>query len=84
MSKIWTVWNLVSHTFKGIDAKENHKDNDEKETFTWPEKAIMLFLELYRERELEFISGLKRHNKLWSEIASELQNSNYNVSAVQI
>lgn len=65
------------------DDEENHKD-DEKETFIWPEKAIMLFLELYREREHEFTTGLKRHNKLWSEIASELKNSNYNVSAVQV
>jgi len=44
----------------------------------------MLFLELYREKEHEFTAGLKRHNKLWSEIASELHNSSYNVSAVQV
>lgn len=44
----------------------------------------MLFLELYREREHEFTTGLKRHNKIWSEIAFELQNSNYNVSSVQV
>lgn len=69
------------------DAKENYKDcknNDEKETFTWPEKAVLLFLDLYREREQEFTTGLKRHNKIWNEIACELQNSNYNVSAVQV
>ncbi|EFN84508.1 hypothetical protein EAI_13738 [Harpegnathos saltator] len=68
-------------------AKEDYKeDSDGKETFTWPEKAIMLFLELYREREHEFTGGLKRHNKLWSEteIASELRKSNYNVSGVQV
>lgn len=44
----------------------------------------MLFLELYREREHEFTTGLKRHNKIWFEIAFELQNSNYNVSSVQV
>jgi len=44
----------------------------------------MLFLELYREKEHEFTTGLKRHNKLWTEIASELHNSSYNVSAVQV
>jgi len=43
----------------------------------------MLFIELYREREHEF-AGLKRHNKIWSEIASELQKSNYNISGVQV
>lgn len=75
---------VVSHTLEGDDAKESHKDDDEKETFTWPEKAVMLFLELYREREHEFTAGLKRHNKLWSEIASELKNSNYTVSAVRV
>lgn len=44
----------------------------------------MLFLELYRERDHEFNAGLKRHNKLWSEIAIELQKLNYNVSGVQV
>jgi len=44
----------------------------------------MLFLELYREKKHEFTAGLKRHNKLWSEIASELHNWSYNVSAVQV
>lgn len=43
----------------------------------------MLFLELYREREHEF-AGLKRHNKIWSKIASELQKSNYSISGVQV
>ncbi|TGZ54499.1 Uncharacterized protein DBV15_10072 [Temnothorax longispinosus] len=38
---------------------------------------------LYRERENDFITGLKRHNKIWSEIASELKKLNYNVSGVQ-
>lgn len=65
-------------------SKEGAKeDGNEKETFIWSEKAIMLFLELYREREHAFTSGLKRHSKLWSEIASDLQKSNYNVSGVQ-
>lgn len=66
------------------NTEENQKNDENKETFTWPEKAILLFLELYCEREHEFTIGLKRHNKLWSEIASELKNFNYNVSAVQV
>lgn len=62
--------------------EETHKESvDEKETtFIWSDKAVMLFLEIYREREHEFTAGLKRHNKLWAEIASKLQKSNYNVS----
>lgn len=71
-------------SFEDDNAEGSQRNDDEKETFTWPEKAVLLFLELYRERENEFTSGLKRHNKLWSEIASELQQSNYNVSAVQV
>lgn len=66
------------------NSEENQKNDEDKETFTWPEKAVLLFLELYREREQEFTTGMKRHNKLWSEIASELKNSNYNVSPVQV
>lgn len=46
------------------NTEENQKNDENKETFTWPEKAILLFLELYREREHEFTTGLKRHNKL--------------------
>lgn len=43
-----------------------------KKKFTWPEKAVVLFLELFRKREYEFTTGLKRYNKLWSKIAVEL------------
>ncbi|XP_071574631.1 uncharacterized protein [Temnothorax nylanderi] len=63
--------------------EEGYKDSEKDTVFIWPDKAVMLFLELYRERENDFITGLKRHNKLWSEIASELKNLNYNVSGVQ-
>lgn len=65
------------------DVDKDGKDG-ETEPFNWPDKAVMLFLELYREREQEFIVGLKRHNKIWAEIALELRNYNYNVSAVQV
>lgn len=64
---------------------EGHKEsgNEKEAIFIWPDKAVMLFLELYHEREHEF-AGLKRHNKIWSEIASELQKSNYDISGVQV
>ncbi|XP_018364611.1 PREDICTED: uncharacterized protein LOC108762206 [Trachymyrmex cornetzi] len=44
----------IVKAFEGDDTdnKENQKEvDDAKETFTWPEKAVMLFLELFRERE---------------------------------
>lgn len=65
--------------------EEGHKEsgNEKEAIFIWPDKAVMLFLELYRERKHEF-AGLKRHNKIWSEIASELQKSNYDISGVQV
>lgn len=72
------------HSTPQSNNDEENKKFDEKETFNWPEKAVLLFLELYRERENEFTTGLKRHNKLWFEIASEMKNSNYNVSGVQV
>lgn len=78
VNNIENIESLESNTIEENDISEG------KDTFTWPEKAVLLFLELYREREQEFTSGLKRHNKLWSEIASELQKSNYNVSGVQV
>jgi len=36
--------------------------------FSWPDNAVHLLLELYREREEEFLSGFKRHNILWTEM----------------
>ncbi|XP_011170490.1 trihelix transcription factor GTL1 [Solenopsis invicta] len=75
---------LKLDSIEGDNVKETQKENEPETTFTWPEKAVMLFLELYREQEHEFTTGLKRHNKIWSEIATELQNSNYNVSKIQV
>ncbi|XP_028048045.1 uncharacterized protein LOC105834690 [Monomorium pharaonis] len=54
-----------------------------KESFIWPDEAVLLFLEIYRNKESEFASGLKRHNKIWTEIASEMKEAKYNITAAQ-
>jgi len=53
--------------------------------FTWPDKAILLLIEMYREKEEEFSSGFKRSNKIWAEIAAEMNKINpaYEVTAQQ-
>ena len=38
-------------------------------SFVWPDKAALLLIELYREREMEFKGSVKRHTDLWNEIA---------------
>lgn len=57
---------------------------DKSKVFIWPDKAVLLLLELYRERE-DFSTGLKRSNKIWNEIAAEMRkaNSSYNVTGQQ-
>lgn len=55
--------------------------NDKKESFIWADQAVLLFLELYRTKEPEF--SMKRHTKIWEEIASDMRKANYNVSATQ-
>ncbi|KYQ50807.1 hypothetical protein ALC60_10099 [Trachymyrmex zeteki] len=53
--------------------------------FVWPDKAVLLLLELYREREEDFSSGMKRSNKIWAEIAISMKdaNSSYAVTGQQ-
>jgi len=54
-----------------------------KESFVWPDEAVLLFLETYRNKEPDFALGLKRHNKIWMEIANEMKEAKYNVTAAQ-
>jgi len=42
-----------------------------------------LFLKTYQNKEPDFASGLKRHNKIWIEIANEMKEAKYNVTAAQ-
>lgn len=54
-----------------------------KESFIWPDQAVLLFLDIYRNKDPEFASGLKRHNKIWTDIANEMKEASYNVTAAQ-
>lgn len=53
--------------------------------FSWPDSAVYLLIDLYREKEEEFISGFKRHNIFWTEIATAMKQTNpkYNLSGLQ-
>nr|CAI5849120.1 unnamed protein product [Callosobruchus analis] len=59
-------------------------DHNSERTDIWPEAAVFLFLEVFRAKEDEF-KKTKRHNKIWQEMADELQNKNknYNYTASQ-
>ncbi|XP_036149902.1 uncharacterized protein LOC118647944 [Monomorium pharaonis] len=46
-------------------------END-KSLFIWSSKNVYLLLERYEERMNEFSSGTKRHSKIWSSIASDM------------
>lgn len=37
---------------------------------------VLLLIELYREKEDEFSNALKRSNKIWAEIAAEMNEAN--------
>ncbi|KYQ50667.1 hypothetical protein ALC60_10246 [Trachymyrmex zeteki] len=58
---------------------------DKSKVFVWSDKAVLLLLEMYREREEDFSIGLKRSNKIWTEIAAEMKeaNSSYEVIGQQ-
>ncbi|KYQ50809.1 hypothetical protein ALC60_10101, partial [Trachymyrmex zeteki] len=53
--------------------------------FIWPDKAVLLLIEMYREKEVEFSSGFKCSNKIWVEIAAEMNETNpiYDITAQQ-
>lgn len=48
---------------KPVDASEINNEANKKESFIWSDKAVLLLLDIYRNKELEFAS-LKRHNKI--------------------
>ncbi|XP_011859015.1 PREDICTED: uncharacterized protein LOC105556529 [Vollenhovia emeryi] len=67
---------------KSVDVASEINES-KKDSFIWPDQAVLLFLDIYRNKEPEFASGLKRHNKIWADIANELKEANYNVTAAQ-
>lgn len=60
-----------------VDASEINNEANKKESFIWPDKAVLLLLDIYQNKELEFAS-LKRHNKIWNKISNEMKEANYN------
>lgn len=54
-------------------------------SFLWPDAAVLLLIELYREKEHEFNSGIKRHNSIWEDIAVQMKEANqkYTVTGLQ-
>ncbi|XP_029661940.1 uncharacterized protein LOC115234762 isoform X2 [Formica exsecta] len=69
------------------DANETADKNnaDKLKTFVWPDKAVYLLIEIYREKEEEFTNGFKRSNKIWAEIAAQMNEANpaYELTAQQ-
>ncbi|XP_077270135.1 uncharacterized protein LOC143901579 [Temnothorax americanus] len=67
------------------NAVDKNNNADKSKTFIWPDKAVLLLIELYREKEEEFSSGFKRSNKIWAEIAAEMNKANpaYEITAQQ-
>lgn len=51
-------------------------------SFVWPDAAVFLLIELYRERQHEFNSGTKKHNVIWKDIAAEMKDK-YPVTGLQ-
>lgn len=67
----------------GESADASQANEARKEFFVWPDQAVLLFLETYRDKESDFSSGLKHNNKIWMEIADEMKKAKYNVTAAQ-
>jgi len=76
---------LTSETSNNCEEDENSASTSTK-GFLWPDTAVYLLLEVYREKEMDFTSGLKRNHVIWSEIASkiiEYSNGKYNITGQQ-
>ncbi|XP_011168108.2 uncharacterized protein LOC105201688 isoform X1 [Solenopsis invicta] len=74
----------TSTSSENLDSDENCLTTNKG--FIWPDAAVYLLLELYREKELDFSSGFKRSTTIWAEIAEKMkENSNgkYAVSRLQ-
>ncbi|KYN18590.1 hypothetical protein ALC57_09105, partial [Trachymyrmex cornetzi] len=78
---------LTSETSTSDHCEEDENSaNALTKGFLWPDAAVYLLLELYREKETDFTSGMKRNHIIWSEIASKMikgSNGKYNVTGQQ-
>ncbi|CAL1687630.1 unnamed protein product [Lasius platythorax] len=53
--------------------------------FVCPDAAVLLLIELYREKQHEFNTGTKRHNVIWGDIAAQMKEADkkYAVTGLQ-
>ncbi|XP_014485202.1 PREDICTED: uncharacterized protein LOC106749855 [Dinoponera quadriceps] len=58
-------------------------DSTEKDGFRWSHEAILVFLEIYKEKEHLIVSGKISMKKFWNMIASELNEKGYIVTDIQ-
>ncbi|XP_071582426.1 uncharacterized protein [Temnothorax nylanderi] len=65
---------------------EEPRTNESKsKCFVWPDAAVLLLIEQYRGKEHEFNTGIKRHNVIWGDIATEMKEADkkYEVTGLQ-
>ena len=62
-----------------------HSGEATDKQFLWPDNAVFLLIDLYREHEAAFSAGFTRSNVLWAEIAQLMNRNitNYTLTAQQ-
>ncbi|XP_026476419.1 trihelix transcription factor GTL1-like [Ctenocephalides felis] len=55
----------------------------EESAFKWPHEAILLLLDEYEKRQMNFISGKMSQKKLWQEISAVLNTHGYIITGPQ-
>lgn len=60
-------------------------DESNLKCFVCPDAAVLLLIELYREKQHEFNTGTKRHNVIWGDIAAQMKEADkkYAVTGLQ-
>ncbi|KYN50514.1 hypothetical protein ALC57_00153 [Trachymyrmex cornetzi] len=68
-----------------INTKESETNEMNLKGFLWPDAAVFLLIDLYREKEHDFTSGMKKHNVIWGEIATQMREADerYKVTELQ-
>ncbi|XP_024871122.1 uncharacterized protein LOC112454126 [Temnothorax curvispinosus] len=63
--------------------QESSDNSEEKDGFRWPHEAVLLLLEVFKERETKLTSGKMSVKKFWDMVASVLREKDYNVTGSQ-
>ncbi|TGZ45690.1 Uncharacterized protein DBV15_12267 [Temnothorax longispinosus] len=64
-----------------VNEEEAERANDDG--FRWPHEAVLLLLEVFKERETKLTSGKMSVKKFWDMVASVLREKDYNVTGSQ-